>query len=325
MTIATRRSLLGAGLALAAPRLATAQDAYPARPITMVIPWAPGGSTDAIGRVLAQTMSAELGQPIVIENRSGAAGTLGHAFVARSRPDGYTILMATNSTYAMAPYLQRTLPYDNRAAFIGVSLVARSAQTLSVHPSIPVNTVAEFVQHVKARPGQLSFSSAGVGASSHLAAELFMAKTGTQMVHVPYRGGGPSAQGLLAGEVAMSFVDLVTALPFRPNRQLKVLGVSTLTRSQFATDLPTLDEAGVPGFDSSTDAALMVPAGTPAPIVARLSASLLRALDDAETRRRILQMGVEPIGGSVADFDAYWTRESEKWGEIIRSQNITAG
>jgi tripartite-type tricarboxylate transporter receptor subunit TctC len=325
MAIATRRSLLAAGLALAAPRIAAAQDGYPSRPITMVIPWAPGGSTDTFTRILAPAMSADLGQPIVIENRSGASGTLGHAHVARSRPDGYTLLMATNSTYAMAPHLMRNLPYDNRAAFTGVSLVARSPQSLSVHPSIPVNSVAEFVAYCRARPGQLSYSSAGVGASSHLATELFLARTGAQLVHVPYRGGGPSAQGLLAGEVAMSFVDLVTALPFRANGQLRVLGVSTAARSEFAPDLPTLAEAGVPGFDSATDAALMVPAGTPAPIVARISAALLKVLAEPDTRRRIMAAGVEPIGGSVAEFDGYWTREAEKWGEIIRSGNITAG
>lgn len=324
MTLATRRSLFCAGLALAAPRLAMAQDTYPARSITMVVPWAPGGSTDSIARLLAQTMAADLGQPIVVENRSGASGTVGHGYVARSQPDGYTMLLGTNSTYAMAPHLQKSLPYDNRAAFIGVSLVARSAQSLAVHPSVPVESLADFVRYVRARPDQLNYASAGIGASSHLATELFLAKTGTRMVHVPYRGGGPSAQGLLAGEVAMSFVDLVTALPFQASRQLKVLGISTLARSELAPDLPTLNETAVPGFDSSTDAALMLPAGTPPAIVARISAALLKALRDAETRRRMLLMGVEPVGGSVAEFDAYWTKETEKWGEIVRSQNITA-
>ncbi len=326
MTIATRRSLLGAGLVLAAaPRIAAAQETFPSRPVTMVVPWAAGGSTDVLGRILAQTMGSALGQPVVVENRSGAAGTIGHAHVARSRPDGYTILLATNSTYAMAPHLMASLPYDNRAAFMGLSLVARSAQSLSVHPSVPVSTVAEFIAHVRARPGQLSFSSAGMGASSHLAAELLMAKAGIRMVHVPYRGGGPSAQGLLAGEVQMSFVDLVTALPHRQSGGLKVLGVGTASRSQFAPDLPTLAEAGVPGFDSSTDVGLLVPAGTPAPVAARISDALLKALNDADTRRRINSAGIEVIGSSPAEFDAYWTRELAKWGEIIRSQNITTG
>jgi tripartite-type tricarboxylate transporter receptor subunit TctC len=326
MMTASRRSIIAAGLGLAAfPRAGQAQDAFPSRPITLVIPWAAGGSTDTLGRLLAQFMATDLGQPVVVENRGGASGTVGHAHVARARPDGYTVLLGTNSTYAIAPHLMRSLPYDNRAAFTGVSLVARSAQALCVHPSVPVNSVAEFIAYAKARPGQVTFSSAGIGASSHLATELLMARSGTQLLHVPYRGGGPSVQGLLAGEVAMSFVDLVTALPFRPNRQLKVLGVSTAARSELAADVPTLMESGIPNFDSSTDVIMLLPAGAPAPIVARYAASLNRALSDAETRRRIIGMGIEPIGSDAAALDAYWTRESDKWGEIIRTQNITLG
>ncbi len=325
MILGTRRSLLAAGLAGLGAHPAWAQEAFPSRPITMVIPWAAGGSTDALGRVLGQFMASDLGQPIVVENRGGASGTVGHAHVARSRPDGYTILLATNSTYAIAPHLMRNLPYDNRGAFTGVSLIARGAQTLCVHPSVPVNSLQEFLAHIRSRPGQVTFSSAGIGASSHLATELFMAKTGTQMLHVPYRGGSPSAQGLLAGEVACSFVDLVTALPFRQTGQLKLLGVSTAKRSEIAPDVPTLAESGVPGFESSTDCALLLPAGTPAPVIGRIATSLRRALTDAETRRRIIAMGVDPVGSSAAEFETYWAQELEKWGEIVRSQNITLG
>lgn len=325
MILATRRHLLAAGLAGLGARAASAQETYPSRPVTMVIPWAAGGSTDTLGRVLAQTMAADLGQPIVVENRGGASGTVGHAHIARVRPDGYAFLLGTNSTYAIAPHLMRGLPYDNRAAFTGISLVARSAQSLCVHPSVPANSLAEFLALVRARPGVVTFSSAGIGASSHLATELLMAKTNTRMLHVPYRGGGPSAQGLLAGEVNASFVDLVTALPFRQSGQMRLLGVSTAARSELAPDVPTLAENGVPGFDSSTDAAMFLPAGTPAAIVERLGASLRRALTDAETRRKIIGMGIEPIGSSPAEFDAYWTREIDKWGEVIRSQNITLG
>ncbi|WP_458098140.1 Bug family tripartite tricarboxylate transporter substrate binding protein [Roseomonas sp. WA12] len=321
----TRRSLLATGLALPALRPALAQEAFPIRPITLVIPWAAGGSTDTLGRVLAQTISADLGQPVIVENRGGASGTVGHAYVARARPDGYTVLLATNSTYAIAPHLMRGLPYDNRTAFTGVSLVARSAQAMCVHPSVPVSTVAEFIAYARSKPGAVTFSSAGIGASSHLATELLQAKAGIQLLHVPYRGGGPSAQGLLAGEVAMSLVDLVTALPFRPTGQLKLLGVSTLARSELAPDVPTLSEAGVPGFDSSTDVIMLLPAGTPAPVAGRLSASLRKALADPETRRRIVELGIEPIGSSAAELDTYWTRELAKWGEIIRTQNITLG
>jgi len=321
----TRRFLLTTSLVLPALRPAGAQDAYPSRPITLVIPWAAGGSTDVLGRLLVQSMAADLGQPIVVENRGGASGTVGHGYVARARPDGYTSLLGTNSTYAIAPHLMSGLPYDNRAAFTGVSLVARSAQALCVHPSIPVNSVAELIAYARSRPGEVTFSSAGIGASSHLATELLQARAGIRLLHVPYRGGGPSAQGLLAGEVALSFVDLVTALPYRPTLQLKLLGVSTAARSELAPDVPTLAESGVPGFDSSTDVIMLLPANTPAPIVARLSAALTRALTDAETRRRIIAMGIEPLGTSAAELDVYWTRESAKWGEIIRSQNITLG
>jgi tripartite-type tricarboxylate transporter receptor subunit TctC len=321
----TRRQLLAVSIAGLGTRAASAQEAYPSRPVSMVIPWAAGGSTDTLGRVLAQSMSGDLGQPIVVENRSGASGTVGHGHVARARPDGYTFLLGTNSTYAIAPHLMRSLPYDNRGAFTGVSLVARSAQVLCVHPSVRANSLAEFLALVRSKPGEVTFSSAGIGASSHLATELLMTKTNTRMLHVPYRGGGPSAQGLLAGEVACSFVDLVTALPFRQTGQLRLLGVSTAARSELAADVPTLTESGVPGFQSSTDCAMFLPAGAPAPVVSRLSTSLRRALADEETRKKIIALGIEPIGSTAAEFDAYWTREIEKWGEVIRTQNISLG
>lgn len=324
MMRATRRGLLAALPALGL-RPAAAQTGFPSRPLTLVIPWAPGGSTDTLGRLLARVMSVDLGQPIVVENRGGASGTIGHAYVARAQPDGYTVLLGTNSTYAIAPHLMTGLPYDNRTAFAGVSLVARSAQALCLHPSVPPRSVAEFVAYVRARPGEVSFSSAGIGASSHLATELFMARTGTRLLHVPYRGGGPSVQGLLAGEVGMSFVDIITALPFQRSGQLKVLGLSTLARSPLAADVPTLAESGVADFESSTDCAMFLPAGTPAPVAARISESLMRALRDPATRQRIAETGSDVVGSSAAEFDAYWTRESEKWGAVIRSQNISLG
>jgi tripartite-type tricarboxylate transporter receptor subunit TctC len=325
MVLAKRRYLLAAGIAGLGAHAASAQESYPSRPVAMVIPWPPGGSTDTLGRVLAQTMSRELGQPIVVENRGGASGTVGTGYVARARPDGYTFLLGTNSTYAIAPHLMQGLPYDNRGSFAGVSLVARSAQALSVHPSVHADDLAAFLALVRSKPGEVTFSSAGIGATSHLAMELLMAKTNTRMLHVPYRGGGPSAQGLLAGEVACSFVDLVTALPFRQSGQLRLLGVSTAQRSGLAPDVPTLAESGVPSFESSTDFAMFLPAGTPGPIVDRLGNSLRRALADAETRQKIIAMGIEPIGSTASKFDIYWTREIDKWGEVIRTQNIRLG
>lgn len=325
MILAKRRHLLAAGAAGLGARAASAQERYPSRALIMVIPWAAGGPTDTFGRVLAQAMAEDLGQPVVVENRGGASGTVGHGHVARARPDGYTFLLGTNSTYAIAPHLMRGLPYDNRASFVGISLVARSPQTLSVHPSVRANTVAEFLALVRSKPGEVTFSSAGIGASSHLATEMLMAKTQTRMLHVPYRGGGPSAQALIAGEVSCSFVDFATALPLHQAGQLRILGVSTTQRLAQMPDVPTLAESGVPGFESSTDTATFLPAGTPREIVDRLGASVRKALTDPATRQRITTLGFEVVGSTPAEFDVYWTREIEKWGEVIRGQNITLG
>ncbi len=322
MTMLHRRSLLAATLAVPALSGASAQASWPARPVTMVNPWPAGGSSDTMTRLFAQRFGQVFGQNFVVENRAGASGTIGHNHVSQQRPDGYTLLFATNSTYAIAPHLINPLPYDNRAAFTGISLVARTAQSVCVHPSVPVNTIQEFLAYVRARPGEINFSSAGIGATSHLATELLMAAAGLNMVHVPYRGGAPSAQAVIAGETKMSFIDAITALPHRAGGTLKVLAVSTATRSPLAQDVPTLQEAGVAGFESSTDMALMAPANLPEAIVTRLSEAVRAAVTDAAFRQQIIAQGADPVGGSPAEFAAYWTAESAKWGELIRTRNI---
>lgn len=326
MRSSSRRSVLLLGAA--APvlrRKAAAQGQYPSRPVQYVVPWPPGGSADTLGRILAQRFSTDLGQPFVVENRPGASGTIGHASVARSRPDGYTLLFATNSTYAIAPHLYENLPYENERAFVGIGLMARNPQSLCVHPSVPVRNFGEFLDYVRARPGDVTFSSAGIGATSHLATELLMSMAGLNMLHAPYRGGAPSAQAVLAGEVKMSFVDVVTALPFRASGQMRMLGISTAARSPLAADVPTLAEAGLPGFDSSTDAALFAPAGTPDAIVRQLNAALRAGLGVPETRQQILAQGAEPVGDTPEEFAVYWSREVAKWGEIVRARGIRMG
>jgi tripartite-type tricarboxylate transporter receptor subunit TctC len=322
MTKLHRRALLGAALATPALHATRAQAPWPARPITMVNPWPPGGSSDTMARLFAQRFTQMLGQNVVVENRAGASGTIGHNHVAQQRPDGYTLLFATNSTYAIAPHLISPLPYDNRAAFTGISLVARTAQSVCVHPSVPVTTIQEFLAYVRARPGQVNFSSAGIGATSHLATELLMAAAGLDMVHVPYRGGAPSAQAVLAGETRMSFIDAITALPHRQAGTLKMLAVSTARRSPLAQDVPTLQEAGVAGFESSTDMALMGPAGMPEAITARLAEAVRAALADPAFRQQVVAQGADPVGGTPAEFGPYWTAESEKWGALIRARGI---
>ncbi|MBR0660830.1 Bug family tripartite tricarboxylate transporter substrate binding protein [Neoroseomonas oryzicola] len=322
MTLIHRRALLAATLAAPALRSATAQGAWPTRPVTMVNPWPAGGSSDTMTRLFAQRFTQVFGQQFVVENRAGASGTIGHNFVAQQRPDGYVLLSATNSTYAIAPHLITPLPYDNRAAFTGISLMARTAQAVCVHPSVPVTTIQEFLAYVRARPGQINFSSAGIGATSHLATELLMAAAGLDMVHVPYRGGAPSAQAVLAGETKMSFIDAITALPHRQAGTLKMLAVSTARRTPLAPDVPTLQEAGVAGFESSTDMALMAPANLPAPIVARLTEAVQAAVADPGFRAQIVAQGADPVGGTPAEFGPYWTAEFDKWGTLIRARGI---
>jgi tripartite-type tricarboxylate transporter receptor subunit TctC len=322
MTTLHRRSLLAATLAVPALRGAQAQAPWPSRPVTMVNPWPPGGSSDTMTRLFAQRFTTVFGQSFVVENRAGASGTIGHNHVAQQRPDGGTLLFATNSTYAIAPHLISPLPYDNRAAFTGISLVARTAQSVCVHPSVPVNTIQDFLAYVRARPGEVNFSSAGIGATSHLATELLMAAAGLNMVHVPYRGGAPSAQAVLAGETKMSFIDAITALPHRQAGTLKLLAVSTATRSPLAQDVPTLQEAGVAGFESSTDMALMAPANLPEAITTRLSEAVRAAVTDPAFRQQIIAQGADPVGSSPAEFATYWTAESAKWGDLIRARGI---
>jgi tripartite-type tricarboxylate transporter receptor subunit TctC len=322
MTMLHRRALLAATLVTPVLRKASAQAPWPTRPVTMVNPWPPGGSSDTMTRLFAQRFSQVFGQNFVVENRAGASGTIGHNHVAQQRPDGYTLLFATNSTYAIAPHLISPLPYDNRAAFTGISLVARTAQSVCVHPSVPVSTIQEFLAYVRARPGEINFSSAGIGATSHLATELLMAAAGLTMVHVPYRGGAPSAQAVIAGETKMSFIDAITALPHRAAGTLKLLAVSTATRSPLAQDVPTLQEAGVAGFESSTDMALMAPANLPEAITTRLAQAVRAAVTDTAFRQQIIAQGANPVGGSPAEFATYWTAESQKWGTLIRGRNI---
>ncbi|MEJ0079228.1 MAG: tripartite tricarboxylate transporter substrate binding protein [Alphaproteobacteria bacterium] len=327
MTPFSRRSLLLSAFAaagLAATRRVAAQAAYPSRVIKLIVPWPPGGITDVIGRILAQRMGAELGQTMVVENRPGASGTIGHTAVAQSEPDGYTLLLGTNSTYAMAPYLLGKLPYDSDKAFTGIGLVATSPQVLCVHPSVPVTDVKSFLDYVRARqPDGVSFESSGPGGSSHMAMELLLSMTKLGMLHVPYRGGGPALQALVAGEVNAGFSDSVVALPMAEGGKLRTLGLSTTERIAAAPDLPTIAEAGVPGFQSSTDVALLAPAATPPAIIKTLSTALIAALKSPEAREPLSKQGVIVAAGTPEDFPVYYAKESAKWGEIIRSRGIS--
>lgn len=306
----------------AAPAFAQAD--WPARPVTIVVPWPAGGSTDSLVRVITQYLAGATGQSFVVENRTGATGTVGHAYVARARGDGYTLLAGTNSTYAIAPHLMGNLPYDD-TAFAPISLLATTPQMLVAHPSQPFADFAGFLMFAGANPGRLSFASSGNGGTSHLATELLMQMGGLDMLHVPYRGGAPAAQAQLAGEVQVTFVDAITAIPHIRAGTMRPLGVSTVARTPLAPEIPTIAQAGLPGFESSTDFAAFAPAETPAPLVTRIHAAFAAALADAGVRQRLLDQGVTPIAGRPEEFRTYQQRESAKWGGLITARNIRVG
>jgi tripartite-type tricarboxylate transporter receptor subunit TctC len=308
-------------LAVLAPHAAVAQT-YPSKPVRLVIPWAAGGSTDSIGRILGQKLAEYTGQQWLIDNRGGATGTIGHAFVAKSTADGYTLLLGTNSTFAIAPHLYKGLQYDNEKSFAPVSLVAISPQILSVHPSLPVKSVKELIALAKAKPGAIPFSTAGVGATSHMATELLMNMGGIKMTHIPYKGGGPSAQALIAGETALSFVDVITALPQAQGGRLRAVATSTAKRTALMPELPTIAESGLPGSESITSFGMFAPAGTAPEIIARVNRELARALAAADVKEKLRVQGIDPAGTPPEELTAHQKQETAKWGKVIREQGI---
>jgi tripartite-type tricarboxylate transporter receptor subunit TctC len=315
-------AISGFGVAHAqTPSSSPGQD-YPAKPVRLLIPWAAGGSTDSIGRIIAPRLVDYTGQQWIIDNRAGATGTIGHALVAKAPPDGYTILLGTNSTFAIAPHLYTKLPYDNEKSFAPISLVAISPQILSVHPSLPVKKVKDLIALARQKPSQIQFSTAGVGATSHMATELLMNMAGIKMAHVPYKGGGPSAQALISGETALSFVDVITALPQAKAGRLRLIATSTAKRTPLMPELPTIAEAGLPGFESVTSFAVFAPAGTSKDIIGRVQREMAKALGTSDVQDKLRAQGIDPVGSGPEDLVAHQKQEIAKWGRVIREQGI---
>lgn len=301
---------------------ARAED-YPARPIRMIIPWSVGGSTDMLGRLLADGMGKRLGGAIVVENKPGATGTIGYAQVARAPGDGYTLLLGTNSTFAIAPHFYHDLPYDLKKDFRPIGMIGANQQVLCVQPSAPYKTVADLVNAAKAKPGVINYASSGVGGSSHLATELLMSTTGINMMHVPYRGGAPAVQALLGGQTEVGFVDISVAEPLIHSGKLRALGTSGTNRAPLLPDVPTLAESGVPGFESLTTFGLFVPAGTSDAIVQKLNTALNDSLKDAKLSKQLAAQGYELSAGPPQAYVAYAAEESRKWGTLIAQRHIT--
>lgn len=321
-----RRQILGALAALvplAAGTPAMAADAFPSRPITLVVPFAPGGTTDIIARVIAQKMSAGLDQAVVVDNRAGAGGTIGAAYVAKAAPDGYTIFIATIA-HSIAPAIYQHLSYDFQKDLDPLGLVATTPNVLIVNPELPVKSVSELVAYIKANPGKVDYGSAGVGSTEHLSGELFRALTRTQMTHIPYKGGAPMMTDLMAGQIQMAIETSPSAEPQVRSGKVKALAVTTLKRSPAYPGVPTLDEAGVKGYDVTTWFALMAPHGTPSAIEQRLSAELVKALKDPEILKRFEEQGVSAGNMNPKQLAAFITTETAQWGKVAKQSNITA-
>src|SRR5258706_2707797 len=318
--------LIGLAVAAAAlPRCAYAQPAeataqrYPARPIRIVSPFAAGGSTDILARLIGQKLTESWGEPVIVDNRAGAGGIIGSDLVAKAEPDGYTLLLTSTSAHAINPALHRTLPYDPLRDFAAVTQVATGHNILVVHPLVPAKSVQELIALAKSKPGTLTFSSGGNGTPAHIAGELFKSLAKVDMVHVPYKGGGPAAVALLAGEVSLSFGSVTTVLPQVRANRLKALAVTGAKRSSMIPDLPTIAEAGVPGYALNSWYGVLAPARTPRPIVAKLSTEIVRILNLADVRAKLLQEGVDPEGTTPQEFSAFIRAEVEKWPRLVKA------
>ncbi|MCX8133611.1 MAG: tripartite tricarboxylate transporter substrate binding protein [Roseococcus sp.] len=319
MTI-TRRGLGAASLFLvAAPALA--QQDWPARAVTLVVPWAAGGSTDAVARILAQRLSQDTGRSFVVDNRTGANGTIGFQSVARARPDGYTFLVSTVSTYAMAPHLM-ALPYDNERDFIGLGLLASMPIVMVVNAAFPAHSLADFVAMARAPGHRITYANSGTGSSTHLATELFLREAGLEIPDIGYRGGGPAVQAVLANETPMVFQAASGVLPHVRAGALRALGVASAERSPLMPDVPTFAEQGFPGVLVTEHIALQAPAGLPEPIARRMHALARAAMEATETRERLAALAVVPTVGSIEEWPAYFASENAKWREVIRARNI---
>lgn len=317
-----RRLLTGVTLACAVSGVA-AQEAYPSRSVEWVVPYAPGGGTDIVARVLAKQMESDLGQTMVIVNKPGAATSIGADYVARAKPDGYTMLSADTATLAANPFIYASLPYDPEKNFDSVGLTVRFPMILVVNPSVPANNLEEFLAWAKGQE-EVAYATPGPGSPHHLATELFREMTGLKLSHIPYRGAAPAVQDVVSGQVPMMFVDTASGQQFIAANRLRAIGIASAKRVEGFSDIATLNEQGLNNFEAYAWQGLVVPAGTPEEPIKKLNASLLKALQSDEVKERLTAMGLELTPSSPEEMDAYGKAEREKWGPLIKSAGIKA-
>ena len=313
--VAIMLAAVGACIALTAPAVA---QTYPGKPVRLVVPFPPGGSLDFAGRLIAQKLTEMWGQPVVVENKPGAGGNIGADLVAKAPADGYTILLGALSTHAVNPSLYAKMPYDAAKDFAPITLIAETPNVLVVNSNSPVQNVKEFIAYTKANPGKLSFGSGSNGSAGHLAGELYKVETGTDAVHIPYKGGAPATQALMAGDTQFMFDNLANAMAQVKGGKLRALAVTTAKRSALAPELPTMAEAGLPGFDISTWYGLFAPTGTPPAIVAKWNADVTRILNMPDVRARFVADGAEPAPNSPEQFAQFIAAELTKYARIVK-------
>jgi tripartite-type tricarboxylate transporter receptor subunit TctC len=310
-------------LALASFAALAQAQAYPSKPVRLIVPWAPGGTTDILGRILGQKMSEKWGQPVLVENRGGAAGNIGTEAVVRSTADGYTLLLGTMSTHAMNQFLYTGMSFDPVKDLAPISLVANVATVLVVHPSLPANNVNELVALAKAKPGQLNFASGGVASFNQLCAELLKMTAKIDIVHIPYKGGAPAVADLVAGKVDMLFTGAPVTISHIKAGRLKLLAVTDSKRAAALPDTPTIGES-LPGFEFNNWYGILAPAGTPRPVIDFLNAEVLRVLALPDVREKLAALGAEPTPGAPERFGAVMAADAEKWGRVIKQAGVRA-
>ena len=295
---------------------------YPAKPVRIVAAYAPGGSVDIVSRLVAQRLTETLGQQFIVENRAGASGNIGTEFVAKSAPDGYTLLMASSPALAANVHLFKTLPFDPVKDFAPIILIGNQPNVLIVHPSVPASTVKEFIALAKARPGKLTYATSGVGSSQHIAAELFMMMTGVSMVHVPYKGGAPALIDVVGGQVDLMFETAPSAMQYVKNGRVRSLGVTTLRRNGMLQDVPTLSEAGLNGYEFRGWIGLVAPAAVPRDIITRLNSEVQKMLDSPDIGGKLVAMGLDVAGGKPEQFAAFLREDSARYAKIVKAAKI---
>ncbi|MDB5812414.1 MAG: hypothetical protein JWN94_4536 [Betaproteobacteria bacterium] len=302
---------------------AAADDVFPSRPIRLISPFTPGGGNDLVSRAVALAMSRNIGQTVVVDNRPGANTIVGMELVAKAAPDGYTIIM-TSSTQSINATLYPKLPYDSVKSFAPVTLVGSSPLIIAVPPSSPIKNVTDLIAAARAKPGELTYPSAGTGNATHLGGELFASMAGVALTHVPYKGSGPGLTDLSAGRLAVAFSTALSVVPFVKGGRLRAIAVTSSARSSFMPELPTVAESGLPGYEAGSWYGVVAPAGTPRPVVMRLNAEIIKALVLPEVRDRLVSQGIDPVGNTPDQFAAYIRSEIVKWAKIIKSTGVTA-